>query len=244
MSVRVSIAMAVYNGEKYIKEQLDSILEQISDEDEIIVSLNPSIDKTAEILSAYTMHDERIKIFPCERKGVQANFNNAIEKATGKYIFLCDQDDVWLENKIEIVLDAFVTTNADIIVHDGYITNANLDYDIKNTIFCEKKSRRGIVKNLIKNSYHGCCMAMKDSIKDIILPLPSGPFFHDYWIGLLCEVLNKRIVFIDYKLILYRRHNENQSGSEGRTILDKVRERFYLLLYIGKRIVKLHLMDG
>ena len=111
MNTRVSVAMAVYNGEKYIRAQLDSIIPMLDFNDEIVVSLNPSIDNTRMILEEYINRDPRIKLFECSDLGVQANFNNAIEKASGKYIFLCDQDDVWINNKVQEVVVQFEKSN-------------------------------------------------------------------------------------------------------------------------------------
>ena len=99
--------MATHNGEKFIKEQLDSILCQLSPEDEVVISDDGSTDSTLEIIEGY--NDSRIKIYRMThtRKGMKShyyvtmNFENALRQAKGDYIFLCDQDDVWYPHKVE-----------------------------------------------------------------------------------------------------------------------------------------------
>ena len=113
--VDVSVAMAVYNSEKYIREQIDSILSQLSDRDELVISYNPSSDGTWDIISEYAARDSRVKVVVCEEVGIQSNFNNAIENATGRYIFLSDHDDVWLRGKVDKVKRVFHETNACVV---------------------------------------------------------------------------------------------------------------------------------
>lgn len=239
MAVRVSVAMAVYNGEKYIEEQLRTALNQLSEQDEVVISYNKSNDRTYEIISDFAKEDKRIHIFFCEERGVQANFNNAITKSKGEYIFLCDQDDVWLEGKVEKVVAAFKETDAQMVMHDGYISDSELVYK-EDTVFGDRKVKRGILKNLVKVSYHGCCMAICQDLKEVILPLPRGPFYHDFWIGMICEFLHKKVVFLDEKLMIYRRHGDNLSGPGGRTFFDKVSERLLLLWALVIRLSTCH----
>ena len=91
--------MATYNGAKYIKEQLDSIIPQLRDDDELIVSDDASKDETLKIVESY--NDPRIKIFHNENHGVAHNFENAMRQASGDIIYFADQDDVWLPGKLD-----------------------------------------------------------------------------------------------------------------------------------------------
>ncbi|MCD8291094.1 MAG: glycosyltransferase, partial [Prevotella sp.] len=98
--MKVSVCIATYNGEKYIEEQIRSILSQLSDNDEVIISDDGSHDQTLSLIQS--IGDKRIKIFQNEgRHGFKYNFENTLKKVQGDYIFLCDQDDVWLPNKVQ-----------------------------------------------------------------------------------------------------------------------------------------------
>ena len=102
----VSVCIATYNGEKYLRQQIESILPQLSKEDEIVISDDCSTDRTVEILKVF--NDERIKIFVNESNlGVVENFENAIKQSIGEYVFLSDQDDVWEPYKVESIISYF-----------------------------------------------------------------------------------------------------------------------------------------
>ena len=101
----ISVAMAVCNGEKYIEQQLNSIIHNLKKEDEIIISYNASEDATLEMIEEAAHQLPIIKVYSCEEKGVIANYENAISHCNNEYIFLADQDDVWTDNKVEKVLE-------------------------------------------------------------------------------------------------------------------------------------------
>ena len=103
----VSVAMAVYNGETYLKEQMDSILSQLGVKDEVILSLDPSTDRTLDIIKDYCLRDSRVHMCWGPGRGVIKNFENAIKHCRNEIIFLADQDDVWKSEKVEKVLMAF-----------------------------------------------------------------------------------------------------------------------------------------
>ena len=102
----ISVCMASYNGEKYIKEQIDSILKQLSDEDELVISDDGSTDNTLSVIQS--IHDKRIKLIHNQGEhGYSRNFENALKNSKGDYIFLSDQDDVWKDNKVETILPLY-----------------------------------------------------------------------------------------------------------------------------------------
>ena len=205
-----SVVMATYNGEKYIKEQIYSILKNLNDDDELIISDDGSTDNTLKIIKNY--NDKRIKIFDGPRKGVKQNFANAIKHASGEYIFLSDQDDIWEENKIKEVRKIFEKDNCIVVTHNALIVDKELNSSNK-TFFEFRKSGNGKLKNIYKNTYIGCCMAFKSQLKDKILPIPNNIEMHDQWIGMLGEKYGKSI-FLDKCLIKYRRHDGNVSKME------------------------------
>ena len=177
--------MATYNGEKYIKEQIDSILKNMNSDDELIISDDGSTDKTREIINSFK--DDRIKLIDGPKKGIKKNFENGINNATGEIIFLSDQDDIWMENKIAKVLEAFEKEDATLVIHDAEIVDENLDI-IEESFFKYRNSGKGIIKNIWKNTYIGCCMAFKKEIKSVILPIPDNIEMHDQWIGICRDV--------------------------------------------------------
>jgi len=204
----ISVAMATYNGEKYIKEQLDSILCQLKTDDEIIISDDGSTDKTINIINSY--NDKRIKIIEGPRKGVKQNFANAIDKCSGKYIFLSDQDDIWGKEKVLKILKVFsLNDKIKVVVHDCSVVNNDMRI-VNESFYRIRNSKPGIIKNIWKNSYIGCCMAFDSKLKEKILPIPNDIEMHDQWIGIKAE-LNGKSVFIKDKLINYRRHDSNVS---------------------------------
>ena len=103
----VSVAMAAYNGAPFIGNQIESILSQLKEGDELIISLDPSSDNTEEIIRAFAKRDRRIKWLRGEGKGLVNNFGNAIRHCSNDIIFLSDQDDLWKKGKVDIVLSYF-----------------------------------------------------------------------------------------------------------------------------------------
>lgn len=206
--MKISVAMATYNGEKFLREQVDSILEQLGPEDELVVSDDGSTDKTVEILEAYK--DKRIKIFEGPKKGIKQNFGNAISKCSGKIIFLSDQDDIWMENKVAEVLEVFRKEGCQCVVHNCEVFDSGSGKIIYPSFFEWRGSRAGKLKNIWKNSYIGCCMAFRAEMRKYILPIPDDIEMHDQWIGLICEKHGKSC-FLEEKLVKYRRHGGNST---------------------------------
>jgi glycosyltransferase involved in cell wall biosynthesis len=229
--MKVSVALAAYNGEKYINEQLQSILVQLNVGDEIIFSDDGSRDKTLEVISC--IDSEQISLCKNLRKGVITNFENAIHHTSGDIIFLCDQDDVWARNKIEVIQHYFKTTDADLIISDAYVTDENLN--IVHPSFYElMNSGGGIMKNFMKNTYLGCCMTFRSHLKDVILPFPEKIPMHDSWIGLLAELKGK-VLFIPEKLVYYRRHGGNATVLKRNSLRQSLLWRKNLFLELVKR---------
>lgn len=229
--VNVSVAMATYNGEKYIEEQLKSILNNLSLNDEIIISDDGSTDQTLEIINSF--HDKRIHIIEGPKKGVIKNFENAILNCQGDYIFLSDQDDIWYDDKVKTILDIFRNdANTILIVHDNKMVDSNLNI-INDSFFKFRKIKNGFVNNIIKNSFIGCCMAFKKELKSEIIPIPNNMPMHDQWIGLVA-LLNGNVRFINDKLVLYRRHDENVSSFKKNTLFRMVINRVNIILDIIK----------
>lgn len=229
----ISVCIATYNGEKYLKEQLDSILPQLDSKDEIIISDDSSTDSTLNIACSY--QDRRIKVFPYQEfHSPIFNFENALKKATGDYIFLSDQDDVWLPNKVKqmkTMLDTYT-----LVVSDCRVVDKDL-HTIDESFFVGRKSGYGFWKNLFKNSYLGCCMAFRREILDYVLPFPKRIAMHDIWIGLSVE-LHGTVAFMPEPLMLYRRHGENVSfggGGSQNSLFYQLKYRIQMLYFLLER---------
>lgn len=206
--IKVSVAMATYNGEKYIKEQIISILNNLKENDELIISDDGSTDKTLSIIKSFK--DKRIRVLNGPHNGVKQNFANAIRNTTGNYIFLSDQDDYWYDNKISEVLKEFEQKKVLLVQHDAVVID-EFEKVMYKSFLEHRNVKRGLLHNIIKNSYHGCCIAFDSSIICKILPIPNDIYMHDQWIGLIAE-LNGKTSFLNKKLMNYRRHSENVSS--------------------------------
>ena len=172
-AIRASVAMAVYNGEKYIRQQIDSILDCMSPEDELVISYDCSTDSTRQIIDGYAAADSRVRVIDNDNPGVQNNFNNAVLACRGEYIFLADQDDVWLPGKIDHVVEVFRSTGADVVIHDGYITDENLNVQ-PGSFFQNGSTCNGPIRNIIRCHFWGCCMAFRASLRGIVCPCGSS----------------------------------------------------------------------
>ena len=234
MTTRVSVAMATYNGEKYIKEQLDSILAQISGQDEIVISDDKSTDSTIDIINSY--NDNRIRVVSGPQNGIIANFENAILHSKGEIIFLSDQDDIWVENKLKRVLSEFENNpNRVLIMHDAKVVNETLEKNIYESFFEFRKSKNGKWYNIYKNSFMGCCMAFRRELVERFIPIPRDIQMHDQWIGLISEIEFGRTLLLKDKLILYRRHRDCASDFEHNSLMKMIRNRLLLIYRLNQR---------
>lgn len=231
--IRCSVVMAVYNGEAYIRQQLDSILENVTVQDEIVISDDGSTDKTKEIILAYQKNGAGIRLFDGAGKGVIANFEYAIRQAKGKYIFLCDQDDVWEPNKIERVLRCFDENGCMVVVHDADIWNEKENV-MEPSFFQYRNSGAGILKNIVKNTYIGCCMAFCSELRNFILPIPRNIEMHDQWIGIWGDIVGENY-FLNEILFHYRRHGKNVSDLQHYPFGRMLKNRIVLCVELLKR---------
>lgn len=225
---KVSVAMATYNGEKFIKEQLESILCNLRKNDEIVISDDGSKDSTREI--AESLNDSRIRIIDGPCKGVIKNFENAIVHCEGDIIFLSDQDDIWDKNKLVSVLKCFERhPECTCVVHDARVVDDKMNVII-DSFFHYRHSRAGLLNNLYRNSYMGCCMSFKRCIVGKFLPIPEKVSMHDQWIGMVSDKVGKS-VFLDKVLLYYRRHANTVTDFGHTTVPNMIKNRIY---YIGQ----------
>jgi glycosyltransferase involved in cell wall biosynthesis len=233
--MKISVCIATFNGEKFIQEQMMSILPQLGDADEIVVSDDGSSDDTISILKSF--HDSRI--FICQndgRHGFIWNFEHALTKATGDVIFLCDQDDIWKPNKVEAVMAAL--QDHDMVLHDAEIVDK-----IGNKTgvrYSEGLHRRkGFWSNLWKTRWLGCCMAFRRNVLEYALPFPRHIVGHDGWISAV-GLAKFDYYYIPDVLMWYRRHGENVSTasekSQNSWYYMLIKKRLCLLMEISRRL--------
>ena len=235
-TIRASVAMAVYNGERYIREQVDSILERMGDQDELVISYDVSTDSTRQIIDDYARRDSRVRVVENHTPGVRTNFNNAVNACKGAYIFLSDQDDLWIGDKINEVVQTFETTGADLVVHDGYMADGELNNQ-PGTIFERFGTYDSPIRNLIKCNYWGCCMAFRADLWKIVGPFPADRnICHDHWLGILAGFYGK-IARMNQCFIKHRLHESNVSVSR-RAWHVVIRHRLLLACQLCKKILK------
>nr|WP_321356144.1 glycosyltransferase family 2 protein [uncultured Draconibacterium sp.] len=233
----ISVCIPTYNGEQYIRQQLDSILSQTLAVDEIIISDDSSGDQTVEIIRSY--NNPKIKLFEKQRFSSPIfNLEFALKQAKGDFIFLADQDDIWMPDKVAILVKELA--NNKLVISDGEVINQEGKV-IASSIFELFNSRRGFFKNLTKNSYMGCCMAFHKDLLTVVLPFPKSIAMHDLWIGLNAELYTKP-VFCTAKLVKYRRHESNKTPLDTETntnsLFFKISFRVTMLFLIVSRFVR------
>lgn len=231
--MRRSVALAYYNGGQYIEEQVISILSQLGDEDELIISVDDAEeDGSAPILHHLKRQDRRVRVIQGPGKGVVRNFENAIRHCRGDIIFLSDQDDVWLPGKAQRVTAVFLRPEVMAVLHDARIVDAQGNPEGDETLFAMRKSGTGLMKNLVRNSYIGCCMAFRRELVPVILPIPERMYMHDYWIGTAAELCGE-VALIREPLLAYRRHGGNVTELTHGSIGFMIRKRMDILRCLG-----------
>lgn len=219
--VRISVAMATYNGAYYVREQLQSIIEQTVDVDEIVICDDCSIDNTVDIIrdlfqgGKITYHIVQHDI----NKGVIKSFEDAMALCTGDIIILADQDDVWLKTKVEHIIDVYAKDRPNVILTDAYIVDRDLKISTtlwKTLHFNSQKatviSKDVIITEMIKrNIFTGMCMAID---KEFFQKCDKCPtiMLHDEWYGWNAICLGK-VQFVPLPLAKYRQHSTNVIGS-------------------------------
>jgi glycosyltransferase involved in cell wall biosynthesis len=209
---KVSVCMATYNGSKYIRKQLLTILDQLLPGDEVVISDDSSVDDTVHIVQS--INDPRIKLVTGQHfKSPIFNFENAIKYATAEYIFLSDQDDIWLPGKVDRMLESL--RDHDVVFSNCYIVDAD-DNRIADSFFKVNHSGLGFFRNIIKNSYLGCCLAFNRKILKKALPFPKNIPMHDWWIGIVSEAFFRPTAIYEC-LMSYRRHGINATPTGERS---------------------------
>lgn len=234
---KIDILMATYNGEKYIAEQINSILEQTYTNFNLIISDDCSTDNTRSILEEYKKKDSRIQVYYQEKNlGYIKNFEFLLTKVNSDIYMLSDQDDIWLKEKVEKSYHKLKSENADLVytdlkVVDQELKEKNLSYMRTMKFYHKAKKYTDYRAVYLYNTVTGCTIISKKKFIDKILPIPSESKYviHDLWIALVVGLYGK-VIYMDEAYILYRQHGNNQVGakktSDKMNSLDEIRKLF------------------
>jgi len=237
----ISVCLTTHNGQEYITPLIDSILPQLGQQDELIISDDGSQDRTLDILHAY--QDPRIHIYQYQQQKnysnkhlssfyyASANFNNALIHAKGDYIFLADQDDVWMPNKIATCVQAL--QSCDLVCHNFGIIDANNQIIEKQHLSNTEYTNLSMINYWKYLPFRGCCLAFNRNVYTLSIPVPPNTFEHDCWIGMNAIMHGLKYQYVSQPLINYRRHKENVSSlASPNTLIFKLLYRIKLLFHI------------
>lgn len=228
----VSVCMATYNGEKFIKEQIESILIQLGGNDELIIVDDCSQDHTLQIINDF--NDKRIQLYRNEvNRGHVYTFSKAVSLSKNQYIFFADQDDIWVQGRLKKMKDSLIKTgvnvlssNFDLLLNDGAYKQAD-EWRLYN------RDSSLYLKNILnifmgKRSYLGCAMAFCRDINNIVFPIPRYVESHDLWLAIAAN-LTRSNLHMEEVTIVRRIHGNNTSGPN-RNFMLKIRARIIFLV--------------
>lgn len=244
MTEAVEILLATYNGEKFLPEQLDSILKQTNQNFRILIRDDHSQDSTVGIIKKYAeKHPDKIFLSLSEKNnGPISSFSYLLEQATAPYIMFSDQDDVWFEDKIEKTLKAMkqqesqTSSETPLLVHsDLQVVNAQLkliDKSYWNFANLAPIKQNSLNRMITQNVVTGCTVMVNRSLAILASPIPQGVMMHDWWLALVAIAFGK-IEQINAPTMLYRQHNRNVLGAQ----------KFGSFCYLTKKLQELNQDD-
>ncbi len=226
---QIDILMATYNSEKYLENQIDSILNQTYSNYHINICDDASTDNTINILSNYKMQQNNKISYTINNKniGIKKNFSILLNNSTAEYIMFSDHDDVWVNNKIEksynkiIEMENIYSKNTPILVFcDKYVTDENLNIISNSHNKLEKFNTNAVSFNrlLMANIISGCTIIINKALKNLCANIPEDACMHDYWISLNAAAFGK-IGYISEPLMYYRQHSNNQLGAKNYSLV-------------------------
>jgi glycosyltransferase involved in cell wall biosynthesis len=213
----VSIAMATYNGAKYIQEQIDSILNQTIQDFELVICDDCSKDETLELLKEYASKDQRIRVYENEcNLGFKRNFEKAVALCKGEYIALSDQDDIWMPNHLELLLGAMknkVLSCGNSLLVNGKGESMGMTWREQVAFASVPETDLGKAMSILlfRNPYQGAAMMIKKELLEFALPIPKSMKYHDTWFAIIA-CFNGGISCFDTPILKYRRIEESVTG--------------------------------
>lgn len=229
----VDIALATYNGARYLKEQIESILAQDYQDWRLIVRDDASTDGTPTLLAAYEEScPGRIEVIKGDKKrlGIVGNFSAALTATSAPYVMCADQDDVWLPHKLSLTLagmkelEALHGSDVPLLVHtDSEIVDSALQPVAESfAAFHKLKPEQSpLAKLLVQNTVQGCTMMVNRALLNLALPIPHVVRMYDMWMAQVAAGLG-HIGYIEQATVQYRQHVANALGIRKKTLREKV----------------------
>ncbi len=221
----IDILLATYNGQAYLREQIDSILAQSNQDWQLLIRDDVSDDNTLSIIKDYVAkYSDKVKLIEDNsgHLGASLNFQRLLENSIAEYIMFSDQDDVWLPNKIEVTLNLMKTTekecpNKPILVHtDSRVVDSQLKTIAKSTWRYQRtppEAGNDLNKVMLQNVATGCTIMINRKAKEVSLPIPKEAVMHDWWI-VINVATHGKIAHVPDQLVLYRQHSNNAVGAK------------------------------
>ncbi len=218
----VTVLLAVYNGEKYLAQQIDSILSQTVKDIKIVIRDDGSCDNSVDIINYYcNNYPDKVFCLNGNPTGsAKQNFAKLLEACDDDYIMFCDQDDVWLPQKVETTLAAMQKSEGGskipVLVHtDLKVVDQNLKV-ISDSFFEFQKliqSEITLPRLLVQNYVTGCTVMINRALKEKCKKIPNNCIMHDWWLALVAVIFG-RLVCVNESTMLYRQHSDNQVGAK------------------------------
>lgn len=240
--VDVSVCMATYNGEKFIRHQVESILDEFGQDDELIIVDDSSIDGTTQILRSFG--DRRLRLFVNDKNlGVNAAFEKAIQLAGNEIIFLSDQDDVWVSGRLGVMKDALLNSGKMLLTSNAICINTWGEKMELSLGAVSDSSSETYLRNILdiflgKGNYFGCVMAFRSNLKKVILPFPDYIESHDLWIAKAANLLKSNLHLNE--VTLFRRVHGANASIIRRNLLSKIWSRFIFVRSIIELKRRIH----
>lgn len=226
----ISIALATYNGSRFLREQLDSILGQSINNFEVVICDDSSTDNTLQILQEYASKDSRFRIFQNQQNlGFKKNFQHILSICKGDFIAFCDQDDIWEPNHLEVLINNIENNDCiganSLIIDENGISQRKTLLEYWPIHIMPKDAEQLFQHELYSNVIQGTASLIRVSLAKCALPFPDSIKYHDYWFALIAG-LNGKCKYIKDVVLKYRRHSSNASGYQEFSILKAIKDLY------------------
>lgn len=220
----IAILMATYNGEKYLREQIESIQRQTFSDWQLFISDDESTDSTFEIARSMAENDSRIHVGKnTGRHGARNNFMTLLTRVEATYYMFCDQDDVWLPRKIELTLGRMLQTEKEtgslpIVIHTDLTVVDEVLRPTAPSFWALSRIRPELLRTFTSQGGHflatGCTMMLNSAARNVSLPIAQEALMHDVWVTLRVLHAGGKVNEVAEPTILYRQHGGNTIGAQ------------------------------